>query len=427
MFSGTLRARDRVPYADAREEGRITAISVFDQGTDVRRDTVRAGRIAKVWGLAEVRIGDALGESRGAHGHFFAPPTLETVVVPGPGTDRGALHLALTRLAEQDPLIGLRHDEIRQETSVSLYGEVQKEVVQATLAEEFGLDVTFRETTPLCVETPSGVGAAVEFQRGGDLQPLPRHRRPARRARPGRSGRGLPAGGRTRFHAVSSFNALQYTVACDISTAVCTAGTAPTTRLTSADAWNDEDLSAVRLRRLGNGRAAPGRPSPGPPLPERHGGENRRLHLRGPLPGRLDDLTWNPVPSSLPNVSRLVGTGQYGLLVWRSNGSTAPSELHLPASFLTASTTVVSDLGTVSGLPSYTKTTPIAAAGEPGGTAARRLLLTAPDSGTVHYALVTEWSDSSAREPVERGAGGAVVLGGFEDQLADGPVQSAGT
>ncbi|MFF0160851.1 GTP-binding protein [Streptomyces sp. NPDC005263] len=171
MFSGTLRARDRVPYADAREEGRITAISVFDQGTDVRRDAVRAGRIAKVWGLADVRIGDALGEPRGADGHFFAPPTLETVVVPGPGTDRGALHLALTRLAEQDPLIDLRHDEIRRETSVSLYGEVQKEVVQATLAEEFGLDVTFRETTPLCVEKPAGTGAAVEFN-GKDDNPF---------------------------------------------------------------------------------------------------------------------------------------------------------------------------------------------------------------------------------------------------------------
>ncbi|MEU0072803.1 translation factor GTPase family protein [Streptomyces sp. NPDC006332] len=171
MFSGTLRARDRVPYADAREEGRITAISVFDQGTDVRRDAVRAGRIAKVWGLADVRIGDALGEPRGADGHFFAPPTLETVVVPGPGTDRGALHLALTRLDEQDPLIDLRHDEIRRETSVSLYGEVQKEVVQATLAEEFGLDVTFRETTPLCVEKPAGTGAAVEFN-GKDDNPF---------------------------------------------------------------------------------------------------------------------------------------------------------------------------------------------------------------------------------------------------------------
>ena len=165
MFSGTLRARDRIPFGETRTEGRITAISVFDHGTDVRADAVPAGRIARLWGLTDIRIGDALGEPRKAYEHFFAPPTLETVVVPGPGVDTRKLHLALTQLAEQDPLIDLRHDEARQETSVSLYGEVQKEVVQATLAEEFGLDVTFRETTVICIERPSGPGAAVEFNK----------------------------------------------------------------------------------------------------------------------------------------------------------------------------------------------------------------------------------------------------------------------
>ncbi|GAB2758266.1 GTP-binding protein [Streptomyces bullii] len=163
MFSGTLRVRDRIPFGPDREDGRITAVSVFDRGTDARAEAVPAGRIAKLWGLADIRIGDALGEPRKAHEPFFAPPTLETVVVPGPGVPKPALHLALTQLAEQDPLIGLRHDEARQETSVSLYGEVQKEVIQATLADEYGLDVTFRETTPLCIERPVGTGAAVEF------------------------------------------------------------------------------------------------------------------------------------------------------------------------------------------------------------------------------------------------------------------------
>ncbi|MGW2719308.1 GTP-binding protein [Streptomyces sp. NPDC001492] len=165
MFSGTLRTRDRIPFGEAGTEGRVTAISVFDHGTDVRADAVPAGRIARLWGLTDIRIGDALGDPRKAYEHYFAPPTLETVVVPGPGVDTHKLHLALTRLAEQDPLIDLRHDEVRQETSVSLYGEVQKEVVQATLSQEFGLDVTFRETTVICVERPSGRGAAVEFNK----------------------------------------------------------------------------------------------------------------------------------------------------------------------------------------------------------------------------------------------------------------------
>jgi ribosomal protection tetracycline resistance protein len=163
MFSGTLHTRDRIPFGTDGAEGRVTGISVFARGTDTRADRVGAGQIARVTGLAGIRIGDPVGEAGKEYERVFAPPTLETVVVPGPGAHRGALHLALTRLAEQDPLIGLRHDERRRETSLSLYGEVQKEVVQATLAEEFGLDVAFRETTPLCVERLTGTGQAVEF------------------------------------------------------------------------------------------------------------------------------------------------------------------------------------------------------------------------------------------------------------------------
>jgi ribosomal protection tetracycline resistance protein len=57
----------------------------------------------------------------------------------------------------------VRQDDARGETSVSLYGEVQKEVIQATLANDFDLDVTFHETTPIYIERPVGAGEAVEI------------------------------------------------------------------------------------------------------------------------------------------------------------------------------------------------------------------------------------------------------------------------
>ncbi|WP_319462827.1 translation factor GTPase family protein [Micromonospora sp. RTP1Z1] len=164
IFAGTLRVRDRVPFrGDAT--ARVTAISVFEAGTAVPGPSVGAGRIARLWGLADVRVGDFLGTPPDgpAGRHHFAPPTLETVVVPCRAVDRAALHSALTQLAEQDPLINLRQDDIRQEIAVSLYGEVQKEVIQATLADEYGVRVDFRETTTVCVERPVGVGSAVEW------------------------------------------------------------------------------------------------------------------------------------------------------------------------------------------------------------------------------------------------------------------------
>jgi ribosomal protection tetracycline resistance protein len=54
---------------------------------------------------------------------------------------------------------------VRQEIAVSLYGEVQKEVIQATLADEFGVDVAFRETTTIHIERPVGTGAAFELNK----------------------------------------------------------------------------------------------------------------------------------------------------------------------------------------------------------------------------------------------------------------------
>src|SRR5215213_4740734 len=163
MFSGTVRVRDLLRF-DRDEEGKVTRASVFEHGSAVQRASVAAGRIGRLWGLGDVRIGDAIGEPRTtAKCHHFAPPTLETVVVPRRPADKAALHVALTQLAEQDPLINLRQDDLRQELHVSLYGEVQKEVIGATLANDYDLEVEFRETTPICIERPIGVGAAVEL------------------------------------------------------------------------------------------------------------------------------------------------------------------------------------------------------------------------------------------------------------------------
>ena len=77
--------------------------------------------------------------------------------------ERGHLLDALALLAEQDPLINVRQDDAHDEISISLYGEVQKEVIQATLAGDYGLDVVFQEATTLCVERPIGVGEAGEL------------------------------------------------------------------------------------------------------------------------------------------------------------------------------------------------------------------------------------------------------------------------
>jgi len=193
MFSGTVSIRDRLAFGDG-QTGKVTAISAFGgefaeaavtagspaatgrsghaarvkpgrHAVASQRAFVAAGEIGKLWGLQQIQVGDQIGPADAEHATTppqFAPPALETVVVPDDPGDRARLRVALGQLAEQDPLINVRQDDAMDEVSVSLYGEVQKEVIEATLAADFGIRVSFREVTTIYIERPAGCGQAVE-------------------------------------------------------------------------------------------------------------------------------------------------------------------------------------------------------------------------------------------------------------------------
>jgi ribosomal protection tetracycline resistance protein len=162
LTSGTVQLRQ---YLDLpKGPARVTGIQVFEAGGTHPVTSFHAGQIARVNGLASARIGDAVGNDllSGAQSHF-APPTLETQVLARRPSDNAALWLALNQLAEQDPLINLRRNDDADEVFVSLYGEVQKEVIQSTLLADFGLEAIFEESTVICVERLVGTGAGLEI------------------------------------------------------------------------------------------------------------------------------------------------------------------------------------------------------------------------------------------------------------------------
>ena len=123
--------------------------------------------MAAVRGLGAVRVGDAIGEPPPGEEETarFPRPALEAVVFALRPDEQGSLRAALAQLAEQDPLIDVRQDDHRHEISVSLYGEVQKEVIGATLERDYGIAADFRETTIVCIERPARVGEAEEVIR----------------------------------------------------------------------------------------------------------------------------------------------------------------------------------------------------------------------------------------------------------------------
>lgn len=161
LEAGTVSARGAIELPTG--SAKITSLQVFGEPGLRRCDYARAGQIVKVGGLAGARIGDLIGADKGrAFMYQFAPPTIETRVVARRPSENRALWLALQQLSEQDPLINLRSMEDAGEMHLSLYGEVQKGIVQATLLAEFGVDATFEESTVIYVERPTRSANALE-------------------------------------------------------------------------------------------------------------------------------------------------------------------------------------------------------------------------------------------------------------------------
>ena len=167
VFAGTLKARTQVPFCrnDQIYNGKITKMELFHGGTSAETTTAHAGDIVKLHGLGDCQIGDAIGRFPAHHQQAsFARPTLEVVIVPKEPIDKPKLHTALTQLSEQDPLIDIHQDETHGTLSLRLYGEVQKEVIQDTLTNEYGIVVAFEHMTTICIERPIDVGEAIEIK-----------------------------------------------------------------------------------------------------------------------------------------------------------------------------------------------------------------------------------------------------------------------
>lgn len=158
---------------------------------------------------------------------------------------------------------------------------------------------------------------------------------------------------------------------------------------TEGDAWNGEDHSVVSRDETGKLRLRADPRVLDRLYPRAVDGETAAFTYEDRSRDGDKTLTWNEIPADMPAVRELVGEGQYGVLAWRGGASDAPTELHLPETFGDTNTTVVSDIGSVHGIPNY----------EPGkaisSTKDSRLVLdVAGEPGTMHYALVANGPES---------------------------------
>lgn len=176
LFSGNIHVREELSVRRRTERGefetytdKVKKLHLFQAGKSVQANRVAAGDFCKLWGIGDVKIGDVMGDlsDKIKDLHFVAPQLESRIEAKVPEQNHDLYH-ALTELAEEDPLIKVSKDTFHNEIYLRIFGEVQKEVLEAMLAEKYGMAVQFSETRVICIEKPIGTGQAFELMGAGN-------------------------------------------------------------------------------------------------------------------------------------------------------------------------------------------------------------------------------------------------------------------
>ena len=137
VFSGTIAIRGRVNFARRRRQGKRRQGHRDQRLRRRHRDPARLGDRRpnrQAVRLADIQVGDVIGTEPGDGGRTTSRRRrLRRRSWPATrATRRGCTPPSPS--SPSRPLINVRQDDLRQEIYVSLYGEVQKQVIEATLA-----------------------------------------------------------------------------------------------------------------------------------------------------------------------------------------------------------------------------------------------------------------------------------------------------
>lgn len=170
VTGGTLKTRDLLSLKNSEGETlwaeKAAEIRLYSGARYTAVPEVPAGRVCCVVGLSKALPGDGLGSDPGHPAQTLRPCYACRLVLP-PGADLHYVLNCLETLQEEEPLIQVEYVEARREIRVHSMGDVYLEVLRSQLADRFGLEVSFAESTVLYRET---IEAPVEG--AGHYEPL---------------------------------------------------------------------------------------------------------------------------------------------------------------------------------------------------------------------------------------------------------------
>ncbi len=156
VYSGVLHVGDTVLNSTRGKSQRVGRL--FEMHANHRQpvETLHAGDVGAVVGLADTRTGDTVCSSDRPivlESIEFPSPVIGVAVAPETRADRDKLSHALQRLAEEDPTFTVRSNDETGEVVISGMGELHLEIILDRLRREFNVgvksgrpQVAYRET-----------------------------------------------------------------------------------------------------------------------------------------------------------------------------------------------------------------------------------------------------------------------------------------
>jgi elongation factor G len=166
VYSGTLKAGDRVLNTTTGKTERIGRILQMHANSREEREEIGAGEIAAGVGLKNTTTGDTLAADTAPivlEAMTFPEPVIHVAIEPKTKGDQDKLGAGLQRLSEEDPTFRVRTDEETGQTLIGGMGELHLEIIVDRLMREFKVDanvgrpqVAYRETAGKAVEKIEG-------------------------------------------------------------------------------------------------------------------------------------------------------------------------------------------------------------------------------------------------------------------------------
>ncbi|AWB46393.1 GTP-binding protein [Paenibacillus sp. CAA11] len=159
LYAGTIRNRDSIRNHTQNIEEKVTQIRRVEGGRSEDAGCLEAGDIAAVCGMANVRIGDILGDPHGIPEEArLAVPLLTVQAHWLNEADYPKLVQALQELSDEDPLLDVQWMQDERELHVKVMGPIQLEMLISVLESRYQLKVRFGQPSVIYKETLKGAG-----------------------------------------------------------------------------------------------------------------------------------------------------------------------------------------------------------------------------------------------------------------------------